>query len=133
VSVFSGEVQFAETIEKHSSGEGISSLAFVEAGLYAPTQFDVAQKIEREDRSFQPSQLAQRSGGSVLTWAGGELAKDDCRRHGSLFGRSSKPEKIFPMLEDQLWVKPRTDQRFEPRINSCLFDRFSRRGVPEVS
>jgi hypothetical protein len=30
--------QFAEAIEKHSPRQGISSLAFVEAGLNAPTQ-----------------------------------------------------------------------------------------------
>jgi hypothetical protein len=53
--------QFAETIEKHSPRQGISSLAFVEAGLNAPTQFNVAQKIESEDRSLKPSQLAKRS------------------------------------------------------------------------
>src|SRR5215469_14253813 len=75
--VFVGSVsQFAETIEKRSPRQGISSLAFVEAGLYAPTQFDVAQKIQREDRSFQPSRLAQRSRESVLTWIGGELGKE---------------------------------------------------------
>jgi hypothetical protein len=48
--------QFAETIEKHSPRQGISSLAFVEASLNAPTQFNVAQKIESEDRSLKPSQ-----------------------------------------------------------------------------
>ena len=75
--VFVGSVsQFAETIEKHSPRQGISSLALVETGLCAPTQFDVAQKIEREDRSFQPSQLAQRSRGSVFTWVDGDAIYD---------------------------------------------------------
>src|SRR5258707_8245305 len=97
--VFVGSVsQFAETIEKQSPRQDISSLAFVEAGLYAPTQFDVAQKIEHGARSFQPSKLAQRSRDSVLTWVGGEPAKDGGSGHGSLHDRSSKPEKIFPML-----------------------------------
>jgi hypothetical protein len=34
--------QFAETTEKHSPRQGVSSLAFVKAGLNALTQFDVA-------------------------------------------------------------------------------------------
>ena len=76
-------------LKKDGATERILLLAFVEADVAAAPQFRVLQPVQREQRSLELSELAQRERQAVLPRIGRELAQDDGCRDGAGFDRHS--------------------------------------------
>ena len=51
---------FTKAMKEHRSGERVTGLALVEPGIRPPAQSRVADPIEREERAFEASNLAER-------------------------------------------------------------------------
>ncbi len=60
--------QFPQPMEKHGPRQGIAGLAFVEAHVDMPSQFDAAHVLQQEQCPFQPTELAQGNGQAPAVW-----------------------------------------------------------------
>jgi len=68
---------FAQAIEEHRARQCVARFAFVESDLHAPTQVNALQPVQNEQRSFDPSQLAQRRGQPILARITAELSHEE--------------------------------------------------------
>ena len=57
---------FAESIKEYGAAKRILLLAFIEADMAAAPQFRVLQPVQREQRTLELTELAQRLSESVL-------------------------------------------------------------------
>ena len=92
----------SETAEEHGSGEGVSRLTFVEAGVDAPAQLDALQPGEDKQGSFDPAQLAQSDSETVLTRVAAQLAQHEGGCHGALLDGGGEAKDLVPMSADML-------------------------------
>ena len=58
--------QFTKPIEEQRASECVTSFAFVQAGMGASPQIEIADPVEREQCTFQASDLTQGDGEAIL-------------------------------------------------------------------
>ena len=62
--------EFAQAVEEHGSRQGVSGLALVQTGVDPPTELDVLQVLQGEERAFESAQFPQRQRQAVLAGIG---------------------------------------------------------------
>ena len=100
---------FAEAIEEHGATERVLLLSFIEADMAAAPQFRVLQPVQREQRSLELAERAQRLSESALPRIGGELSQDDGRRDGAGFDSHQQSQNVPPMVKKLADMSQRTN------------------------
>ena len=89
--------------------EGVTLLAFVKAGVAAPTQFRAFEPVEHEQRALDPPQLLQRQVKLVLAAVGREFPQHDGRRHDAGLQRGDEADHLAPMLANNVGLDALTE------------------------
>lgn len=107
---------FAEAVEEHRPGQGVTRLALVQPGMHAATQLDALQPVEDEQRALDPAQLAQRHSQAVLARIAAELAQHQRGGDGALLDRAGQAQDVVPMGANVLDVQGAADQWAQRRV-----------------
>lgn len=81
----------AKTIEEHSTGQGITGLAFVQPDLDPPAQLWILKPLEDEQGPFDASHLSQGYRQTILTGIAPQLPEHERCRDGALPDRGGYP------------------------------------------
>ena len=111
---------FPEPMDEDRARQAVAGFALVQLLTGFAAQLGFADPVEREQRTLQPSQLAQRGGNAVLPRVGGELAHDQRRRHGAGADGGDDAQDLRPMGADEGDVDAAGDHRFQRGIGGRL-------------
>lgn len=75
---------FAQPVEEHRAGEGITRLALVQPHMDAPPQVNVLHVLQQEQRPFQPADLPKGGSQRILPRIGPKFSQHKRGGDGSV-------------------------------------------------
>jgi hypothetical protein len=66
-----------QSIEKHGTSQGVTSLPLIQSGMYPAAELDTLQPIQNEQRALDTPQFAQGDRQAILTWLAAKLPQHE--------------------------------------------------------